>query len=146
MRYAMLMELLRDRRSVREFTDENVCDEDLGRILEAARWAPSNHNRQGWKFLVFRDQRELASLAERVRGSVTARLAESRRMTPEHAERMTWYATLFAQAACVILAMHKRSVSVGRDLLAGAEQPELVSGEPLSTAMAASAWVLTVFS
>ncbi|MEW5775091.1 MAG: nitroreductase [Thermodesulfobacteriota bacterium] len=42
---------LRERRSVRKFTDEPVAREDLVAILEAGRWAPSGLNNQPWRFL-----------------------------------------------------------------------------------------------
>lgn len=40
------------RRSVRRFRPDPVARDDLLRILEAARWAPSPHGRQPWRFAV----------------------------------------------------------------------------------------------
>jgi nitroreductase len=40
----------------RTFTDEPVPDDDLAAILEAARFAPSGGNRQGWRVIVVREQ------------------------------------------------------------------------------------------
>lgn len=40
------------RASVRSFTDEAVSEEELTRILEAGRIAPSAKNRQAWRFVV----------------------------------------------------------------------------------------------
>ena len=50
-----LYEAIRSRYSVRSYQDKPVEDDKLGRILEAARLAPSGSNRQGWKFVVVRD-------------------------------------------------------------------------------------------
>jgi nitroreductase len=61
-------------------------------------------------------------------------------------EHIIHYATLFADAPCVILAMHKRPAAVGRELLAGESLPELVSGEALSTAMAVQNVLLAAHS
>ncbi len=44
--------LIRGRRSIRRYTGETVPPELLTRILEAATWAPSAHNRQPWRFCV----------------------------------------------------------------------------------------------
>jgi nitroreductase len=49
-----LIETLRTTGAVREFTDEPVADEVLGRILDTARFAPSGGNRQGWRVVVVR--------------------------------------------------------------------------------------------
>ena len=47
-----LATLLRGRRSVRKFLDRPVPRELIEQILEAARWAPSPHGRQPWRFIV----------------------------------------------------------------------------------------------
>src|SRR6478735_2416378 len=41
-------------RTIRRFTDDPVDDETLARCLEAATWAPSGANVQGWRFVVLR--------------------------------------------------------------------------------------------
>ncbi|EGJ50303.1 nitroreductase family protein [Desulfocurvibacter africanus] len=43
---------IRERRSVRRYTGDPVTREELLRILEAGRWAPSGLNNQPWRFLV----------------------------------------------------------------------------------------------
>ena len=45
---------LNERYSPRAFSDRGVSDEELQLLLEAARWAPSSHNEQPWRFLVTR--------------------------------------------------------------------------------------------
>lgn len=40
--------------SPRAFTGESMPDEDLARIFEAARWAPSSFNAQPWRFIYAR--------------------------------------------------------------------------------------------
>jgi nitroreductase len=50
------MKVIQDRRSIREFTDEIVSDQDLDKILEAARQAPSGENAQPWRFIIVKDE------------------------------------------------------------------------------------------
>ncbi len=45
-------EMLRQRRSIRRFTDQPIPKEIIHQILEAATWAPSSHNRQPWRIAV----------------------------------------------------------------------------------------------
>jgi nitroreductase len=56
-----VFEAIKSRRSVRQFTDEPIGQEELHRLLEAARWAPSGGNQQRWRFVVVTSpaQREL---------------------------------------------------------------------------------------
>lgn len=49
-------ELIKSRRSIRQFTDEPVSDEIIDMIIEAGIWAPSGKNNQPWKFAVIRDK------------------------------------------------------------------------------------------
>lgn len=52
-----------NRRSVRNFSDKDVADEDIEKILYAANLAPSAHNQQSWRFIVIRGEmkRKLAA-------------------------------------------------------------------------------------
>lgn len=60
-----VLQALRERRSIRKYTDEPVSREDLTAILEAGRWAPSGLNNQPWRFMVInRDDPRHEKLAE----------------------------------------------------------------------------------
>ncbi len=48
---ADFMELVRTRRSVRKFTEEEVTSEQLNTVLEAARWTQSWANTQCWEII-----------------------------------------------------------------------------------------------
>jgi nitroreductase len=55
---------IRDRHSVRMFSEQPVADEDILTLLHAANLAPSAHNQQTWRFVVLRGEKrvELANL------------------------------------------------------------------------------------
>lgn len=55
---------IKERHSVRLFTDQPVSDEHLAMVLDAANRAPSAHNQQSWRFIILRHQRSKAGLAE----------------------------------------------------------------------------------
>jgi coenzyme F420-0:L-glutamate ligase/coenzyme F420-1:gamma-L-glutamate ligase len=59
-----LMNELLGRRSVRRYLDKEVPEEVVQRVLEAARWAPSPHGRQPWRFAVVTREETKARLAE----------------------------------------------------------------------------------
>ena len=55
MDYASFLTLVHRRRSPYAFDPESdISDADLGRVFEAARWAPSSYNEQPWRVLVGR--------------------------------------------------------------------------------------------
>ncbi|WP_156787623.1 TIGR03668 family PPOX class F420-dependent oxidoreductase [Rubrobacter xylanophilus] len=49
-----LLDVLLGRRSVRRYLPKEVPEEAVERVLEAARWAPSPHGAQPWRFAVIR--------------------------------------------------------------------------------------------
>ncbi len=46
-----VMDLIKDRRSRRAFSDKPVEQEKIKSLFEAARWAPSSINDQPWTYL-----------------------------------------------------------------------------------------------
>lgn len=60
MEYKGLLELFMKRRSTYGYKPDNIPDELIDKIIEAARWAPSGANSQPWEFIVVKnkDQRE----------------------------------------------------------------------------------------
>ncbi len=57
------LKLIKSRRSVRKFSEANIPDKTLEKILEAGRFAPSGLNNQPWKFMIL-DGKEKDALAE----------------------------------------------------------------------------------
>ncbi|MBA2535739.1 MAG: TIGR03668 family PPOX class F420-dependent oxidoreductase [Rubrobacter sp.] len=49
-----VLDTIHGRRSVRQYLTKEVPDDLLEQVLEAARWAPSPHGRQPWRFAVLR--------------------------------------------------------------------------------------------
>lgn len=68
--------LIRTRRAVRRYSDRPVPPALLARLLEAAQWAPSAHNRQPWRFAVVTQAadktRLAAAMGERLRADRAA--------------------------------------------------------------------------
>lgn len=58
------LEIVMGRRSVRRYLSDPVPSDAVERVLEAARWAPSAHNAQPWRFVVLREQDAKRGLAE----------------------------------------------------------------------------------
>lgn len=67
MKYESFLRLIKARRSVRSFRPDSIPDDDIDRIIEAARWAPSGGNSQPWEFIVIKDQTTKDRIAEMVR-------------------------------------------------------------------------------
>lgn len=58
---------LRQRRTIRKFTDADVGDEEIETLLEMAMYAPNRLNRQPWHFIVIRDGKVKKGLSDLLR-------------------------------------------------------------------------------
>jgi len=65
-RTGTLATLLQNRRSVRKYQARTVSRELIEQVLEAARWAPSPHGRQPWRFVVLTRQEVKMQLADQM--------------------------------------------------------------------------------
>ena len=59
----ILLDLIKERRSIRAFLDKPVPEKEIKMILEAGRWAPSASNRQPWNFILIRNKNTLKEIA-----------------------------------------------------------------------------------
>lgn len=59
-----VFEAITTRPSITRYKNEGVERENLARILEAARWAPSAGNMQSWEFVIVTDLDKLEKLSE----------------------------------------------------------------------------------
>jgi len=62
-RPALIEDVIPGRRSVRRFTSTPVRREQLERLVDAARWAPSPHGRQPWRFAILQRSETKEQLA-----------------------------------------------------------------------------------
>ena len=60
-----ILDTIHGRRSVRKYLERDVSEDLIERVLEAARWAPSPHGRQPWRFAVLRSEETKERLAAR---------------------------------------------------------------------------------
>lgn len=59
-----VFEAIKGRRSIREFTKQDVPKDSVEKIIDAARMAPSAGNIQPWEFVVVRDSQTKRKIAE----------------------------------------------------------------------------------
>ncbi|MFQ5915091.1 MAG: nitroreductase family protein [Nitrospinota bacterium] len=62
--YESLLRVIMSRRSIRRYDPRPVPEEDVMRILEAARWAPSGANIQPWAFILVEEAERRRVIAE----------------------------------------------------------------------------------
>ncbi|MDM8516620.1 nitroreductase family protein [Desulfobacterales bacterium HSG16] len=63
---ADLMEIIKQRRSIRRYEEKDVSDEMLTTVLDAVKWTPSWANTQCWEVVVVKDQ----AIREKLQGTI----------------------------------------------------------------------------
>lgn len=113
-----LFEAIRGRKSIRRFKQTPVSDEDIARILEAGRLAPSANNSQPWSFLVIRDSSVRGKMADAVRGMIDRMIphAEDEKQAQRLAAYKGTYYTFF-ESAPVVIAVFLEGYDAGTDRL-----------------------------
>ena len=99
-----LTQAILERRSVRQFLEEPVPDQDLRDIIDAARWAPSASNQQMWKFVVVKNKTILAQMSQLVIDKIDKLSVESGVTELQNAKS---YSTFFNQAPVTIAVFMK---------------------------------------
>ncbi|HAT9492191.1 TPA: hypothetical protein JBD00_13495 [Legionella pneumophila subsp. pneumophila] len=60
-----ILELIKQRRAVRSYTDKPLKEKDIETILQAGQYAPSPLNSQPWHFTLIRNKDKLKMLADK---------------------------------------------------------------------------------
>ena len=59
-----VIEIIKTRRSIRNYKEDPVSDEDIRFLIDCARYAPSGSNMQPWSFLVIQNKEVMQKLSE----------------------------------------------------------------------------------
>jgi nitroreductase len=115
-----LFDAIKGRTSIRRFKQSPVPDEDIRKILDAGRLAPSANNTQPWSFLVIKDKEILRKMAGAVRDMVDRMIpfAEDEKQAQRLAAYKGTYYTFFENAP-VVIAVFMEGYDAGTNRLLG---------------------------
>lgn len=141
------IETIKSRRSIRKFTGERISDEEISSIIEAAASAPSNSNRQPWKFIVLKNEEKKQEVTQAVLNKI-----EFLKSTPAEGEIMALidsykdYLLFIKDAPVLIFALYKLPPLIVREFvrehnLQGLES--MAQNELISVSMAVENLLLT---
>ncbi len=114
------LEILKTRRSVRQYLDEQISKDVLEKIVDAARFSPTARNVQPWEFIVITQAltlKELGDLAENARF-----LAQAKACIAVFCADTKYYLEDGCAATCNIL-LAATSLGIGSCWVAGDKKP-----------------------
>jgi len=135
-----LVELIKTRRSVREFKTDPIPRDVVLRLVEAASWAPSGSNQQPWRFVAVSNALVKAQMAAAVHDAIkTISLRmKSERAREEFADYARYF-TVFEHAPLTICVFTEAYQPMIARLLAryGEEDEDIISTGSIQSCAAA---------
>jgi nitroreductase len=130
--YELLNKILVERRSIRKYEDRMPSEEDLQKLVEAARHAPSSTNSQPWMFLVISKRELIDELVQAVSDKIDALQRKRNARAAMDGEEVKVfgrdYFLFFQNAPVVIAALYKpypSTATLGLDSSEEGEQRRL---------------------
>lgn len=130
-----LRDIIKGRRSIREFSSETIDIETLQTIVDTASHAPSNNNRQGWLFVAVTDK----ALIQTMCGLVTEKLSQSQNKSRTLDDLMDDYRshfTVFKNAPAILICCHVKPARFSFKLFDTDEENRHFTGELISVSLA----------
>lgn len=118
----MISDIMRSRRSVRQFKDKPVARETLREIIEIAITAPSASNNQPWRFFVIDEPALIENLAQCVERRVHQIASKVDAEFEPNFSRYGDYFVRFRHAPAVIIPLYKKMQMLSNML--GGDLPE----------------------
>lgn len=112
-----LFNAIQGRKSIRRFKQTPVHDDDIRKIIDAGRQAPSANNTQPWSFIVVKDRTMLKKMADAVREMVDRMVpfAENEKQAQRLAAYKSNYYVFFENApVCIVVLMEAYDASSDR--------------------------------
>jgi nitroreductase len=118
LKFMDLFDSIQGRKSIRRFKQTPVPDDDIKKILDAGRHAPSANNTQPWSFIVVKNRTLLKQMADAARQMIDRMIpyAESEKQAQRLAAYKGNYYTFFENAP-VVIAVLMEGYDAGTDRL-----------------------------
>ncbi len=133
-----LMEGILTRRSIRQYdSSRKISKEDVEKLIRAAQYAPSAHNKQEWEFIVVEDKEKLEGLRRVQPWTSFAKDAscaivicsDENNSFSRHKEDETWsYGDIDTALAAQNLMLAAHSMGIGTCFCGAAPMPRVIAG------------------
>lgn len=110
-----MVEIIKTRRCVREFSEKQVPDEEIEFLIECARYAPSGFNIQPWSFLVIKNKDVMRKISEHGKKSMIPMLEPMKDVSPKARDFLVFLKTkgsdMFYNAPVLVIIFGNKNAS-----------------------------------
>jgi nitroreductase len=108
-----IIEIIKTRRCVREYKEEQIPDEDIKFLIDCARYAPSGFNMQPWSFLVIKNKDVMRKISEHGKKSMIPMLEPMKDVSPKARDFLVFLKTkgtdMFYNAPVLIIILGNKN-------------------------------------
>lgn len=108
-----VIEIIKTRRSVREYKEDQVSDEDIKFLIDCAKYAPSGFNMQPWSFLVIKNKDVMRKISEQGKKSIIPLLEPVKNISKKAADFLVFLKTkgtdMFYNSPVLIIILGNKS-------------------------------------
>ena len=105
-----IFDIIRSRRSIRKYLDKPISKEIIGKLIEAAKWAPSGMNEQPWGFIVVQDKTLIKELSDHSIPYINKMIEENPKFSRYKKRMAVKDFSIFYHARCVIIILGKKDI------------------------------------
>ncbi|WLR51029.1 nitroreductase family protein [Bacillus tianshenii] len=110
MDYNAFKEIVLGRRSIRNYQDKEVSNEDILELIDCARYAPSDTNSQTWEFVVVKNKQKIKEIEEMTWDALHKRAEIAMEQGHKKPARLLTksfgpYATAFSNAPALVICL-----------------------------------------
>lgn len=108
-----IVEIIKTRRCVREYKDDQIPDAEIKFLIDCARYAPSGFNMQPWSFLVIKNKDVMRKISEQGKKSMIPLLEPVKNTSRKAADFLVFLKTkgtdMFYNAPVLIIILGNKS-------------------------------------
>ena len=106
-RYETFLELCTERKSVRDFSNELVLDEDIEKILKVTKTSPYASGRKNWDIIVIKDRSVIKQMCDQVFAKAVCLKKQVRKDLAEEFEKYSRSFCAFKSAPVLFLPVYR---------------------------------------
>ncbi|MFZ3060825.1 MAG: nitroreductase family protein [Candidatus Methanoperedens sp.] len=108
-----IVEIIKTRRCVREYKEDQIPDEEIKFLIDCARYAPSGFNMQPWSFLVIKNKDIMRKISEQGKKAMIPLLEPVKNTSKKAADFLVYLKTkgtdMFYNAPVLIIILGNKS-------------------------------------
>jgi nitroreductase len=102
-----IIDIIKSRRSIRNYIDKPILKEDIDKLIESAKWAPSGMNNQPWGFIVVEGRSLVKELSDHSLPYIKKIVEENPKFARYKKRMAVKDFSIFYNAPCVIIVLGK---------------------------------------